>query len=90
MEKERRHDHRYLSVGNGCTTRLGAQFLGYVAGDDAVVAVEQTDHTLVTLSITLAASGNSISGSWEVAFGTCAGPNGPFDATRALTPNPTT
>jgi len=49
-----------------------------------VVAVEQTDHTLVTLSITLAASGNSISGSWEVAFGTCAGASGPFDATKAL------
>jgi hypothetical protein len=33
----------------------------------------------VTLSITLAAPGNSISGSWEVVFGTCAGANGPFD-----------
>jgi hypothetical protein len=74
----------------GCTTRLGAQFLGYVAGDDAVVAVEQADQTLVTLSIMLAAPGNSISGSWEVAFGTCAGADGPFDATWALTPNPTT
>ena len=71
---------------HGCTTKLGAQFFGYVVGDNAVVAVEQTDHTLLTLSLTLASSGNSISGSWQVDFGTCAGASGPFDATRVPTP----
>ncbi|HUB71528.1 MAG TPA: hypothetical protein VL984_14000 [Acidimicrobiales bacterium] len=69
---------------HGCTTKLGAQFSGYFVGNDAVMAAEQTDHTLLTLSLTLSASGNSISGSWQVDFGTCAGASGPFDATRVL------
>jgi hypothetical protein len=66
----------------GCTTKEGATFVGFAIGNNAVVAVKQTDGSLITQHMQLTPDGHHISGGWNVTAGTCAGSSGPFDATR--------
>lgn len=66
----------------GCTSKKGAVFVGYAQGNAAVLAVRQTDGTLITEHMTLADNHASISGRFDVIAGTCQGTSGPFDAKR--------
>lgn len=65
----------------GCTSKAGGVGVGWARGSSAVIAVEQTDGTLVIQSMQLAASRKSIGGTFEVTAGTCRGAKGAFDAT---------
>lgn len=65
----------------GCTTKKGGSIVGLAEGRVAVIAVRQLDGTLVSATLKLSANGAHISGSYQVAAGTCSA-TGPFTATR--------
>jgi hypothetical protein len=65
----------------GCTTRKGGSMVGWAQANAAVLAARQTDGTLILVHLQLAPNHAGISGSYQIAAGTCSG-SGPFTATR--------
>ena len=66
----------------GCTTKKGGSLTGWAEGLSAVLAVRQTDGTLVLVHLKLSANGAHITGAYQVTAGTCTA-SGPFTAARA-------
>ena len=65
----------------GCTTRDGGSMIGWAQANAAVLAVRQTDGTLILAHLQLAANHDSFTGRYQITAGTCSA-SGPFTATR--------
>jgi hypothetical protein len=65
----------------GCTTRDGGSMVGWAQANAAVLAVRQTDGTLILAHLQLSTNHASFTGSYQVTAGTCSA-SGPFTAAR--------